>query len=224
MSIQFMADNDTINWNQKTITIRDNIKLLHITINHYPEYISIYNNSNSKSKSKTSLEKFYNWGKVIEYWHKNINEYNQKFNIEFDKFTIYVDYSLAPFYINNDNIFIGIFIVNTKLIKSIHEKDKNIKINNYSFLSRIEPYKYKKEINSNKYNLFYGILNNKNDNNKNSNNENEKNLKNKEFMVYTNLDTKINIPLKYILQNSMNYLPKLEINRIKMISRNLLNP
>jgi len=40
----------------------------------------------------------------------------------------------------------------------------------------------------------------------------------------TNLDNKISIPLKYILQNSMNYLPKLEINRIKMSSQNLLNP
>ena len=28
MSIQFMADNDTINWNEKTITIRDNIKFI----------------------------------------------------------------------------------------------------------------------------------------------------------------------------------------------------
>ena len=49
MSIQFMADNDTINWNEKTITIRHNIKLIHITINYYPEYISIYDNSETNS-------------------------------------------------------------------------------------------------------------------------------------------------------------------------------
>ncbi len=216
-----MADNDTINWNKKTITIRDNIKFIHITINHYPDSISthIYSSSKTKTKTKNSLETFYNWKKVIEYWNKNILEYNKIFNIEFDKFTLGDDYSLVPIYINNDNYCIGIFILNTSIIKSLKDKPSS-----YSFLSRIEPYKYKKDINkfnSDKYNFFNGIL---------SNNNNNQYFKNKEFIINnntnldTNLETKINIPIKYILQNSMNYLPKLEINRIKMSSQNLLNP
>ena len=215
MSIQFMADNDTINWNEITITIRHNIKLIHITINYYPEYISIYNSSKTNSKKK--LEPFYNWKKVIDNWNKNILEYNKNFNIEFNKFILGVDYSLAPIYINNDNWFIGIFILNTFMIKNI-TKVKNTNIKSYNFLSRIEPYKYKKKLNSNKYNFFNGILIN----------NNSQNLQNKEFIINTNLDTnletKLTIPVKYILQNSMNYLPKLEINRIKMSFRNLLNP
>ena len=40
------------------------------------------------------------------------------FNIEFNKFTLGSDYSLAPIYINNDNWFIGIFILNTFMIKN----------------------------------------------------------------------------------------------------------
>jgi hypothetical protein len=208
MSIQFMAGNDTINWNEKTITIRHNIKLIHITIHHYPEHIYTSLNTISKTKSIKNLDTFYTWKKVIEYWNKNILDYNKMFNINFDTFTLGVDYSLAPIYINNDIYIIGIFILNTSIIKTM--KDKNTNIKSYSFLSRIEPYNYKKKINSNKYNFFYGIVSNKND----------EHFKNKFFAI----DTNINIPINYILQNSMNYLPKLDINRIKMSSQNLLDP
>ena len=93
--------------------------------------------------------------------------------------------------------------------------NKNISTIENINLSNIEPYPLSKmKLNdklNNKYNFIYGILN------KNSSDDN---FKNKEFI----LDTKLNIPIKYILQNSMNYLPKLEINRIKMSSQNLLNP
>ena len=208
MSLQFMANNDTINWNEKTITIRHNIKLIHITIHHYPESIFIYNSSKTNCNSKKNLEPFYNWKKVIEHWNKNILDYNKTFNIEFDKFTLGIDYSLAPIYINNDRYVIGIFILNNSIIKTM--KDKNTNIKSYSFLSRIDPYKYKKKTHSNKYNFFNGILSNKND----------QHFKNKFFVI----DTQINVPINYILQNSMNYLPKLEINRIKMSSQNLLDP
>ena len=217
MSVQFMADNNTINWTDHIITIRHNIKLIHITINHYLEYKYI------TTISKKHLDIVYNWNKFIDYWNTNIIEYNKVFNIEFNKLILGVDYSLAPIYITNNNLCIGIFILNNKIIQTITD-NKNKK--SYSFLSRIEPYivsntntntKHNTK-NINKYNFFYGIL---------SNNDDEQ-FKNKDIIIYmkldTNLDTKITIPLKYILQNSMNYLPKLEINRIKMSSQNLLNP
>jgi len=232
-SIQFMADDNTINWKEQTITIRHAIKLIHLTITHYPEQKHIIKKTN---------DIVYNWNKFIKYWYKHLPEYTKAFNIDFDTLTLDVDYSIAPIYSNNDslndNIYIGIYIFNKNIIKDINMKntintkntinniiniqEKNNKIVSYSFLSIIEPYllslsntkNNNKTINhTNKYNFMYGILSN------NSNSYTD-NLKNKMFI----LDTKLIIPLKYILQNSMNYLPKLEINRIKMNSQNLLNP
>ena len=243
MSLQFMADADTINLKEQTITLRQNIKLIHLTITHYPE---------QTYKIKKANDIVYNWNKFLKYWNKHLPEYSNVFNIEFDTLIVDVDYSLAPIYSSDDNIYIGIYIFNTTIIKNINninavntiidtqEKQDLQKLNyskkSYSFLSSIEPYvssltnnkkstKNNKKTNTttntanttNKYNFMYGILNNYTNSNTNNNYDT---FKNKEF----SLDTNINIPIKYILQNSMNYLPKLEINRIKMNSQNLLNP
>ena len=224
-SIQFMAGDDTINWKDHTITIRHNIKLIHITLTHYPEQLYTIKKSN---------DIVYNWTKFLNYWNKHLTDYTKAFNIDFNTLTLDVDYSIAPIYISSndsnsktDNIYIGIYLFKKNSINSITEKQT--KLVSYSFLSRIEPYllsnttKNNKTINNtnntntnkntNKYNFMYGILSN------NSNTTTD-NLKHKEYT----LDTKLTIPVKYILQNSMNYLPKLEINRIKMSSRNPLNP
>ena len=242
MSLQFMADNDTINLKEHTITVRHNIKLLHLTLTHYPE---------KTYKIKKTNDIVYNWTKFLKFWIKHLPEYSSALNIEFDTLLLDVDYSLAPIYSSNDNIYIGIYIFNTTIIKNMNtthsinsiintedtqhtqqDLQKVIKKINYSkkaysFLSSIEPYvvsslsslkKPTKTINTstittNKYNFMYGILNN-------DSNSTYDTFKNKEF----SLDTNLIIPIKYILQNSMNYLPKLEINRIKMNSQNLLNP
>ena len=225
-SIQFMAGDDTINWKDHTITIRHNIKLIHITLTHYPEQLYTIKKSN---------DIVYNWTKFLNYWNKHLTDYTKAFNIDFNTLTLDVDYSIAPIYISssNDNIYIGIYLFKKNSINSITEKQT--KRVSYSFLSRIEPYllsnttKNNKTItntnntnnntntntnkNTNKYNFIYGIL-------INNSNTNTDNLKHKEY----SLDTKLTIPVKYILQNSMNYLPKLEINRIKMSSQNPLNP
>jgi hypothetical protein len=234
-SIQFMSGDDTINWKEQTITIRHNIKLIHVTLTHYPEQLYTIKKSN---------DIVYNWTKFLNYWNKHLTDYTKAFNIDFNTLTLNVDYSLAPIYIssndsnsNTDNIYIGIYLFKKNSINFITEKQT--KLVSYSFLSKIEPYllsntiKNNKNINNknitntntnkntntntnkntNKYNFIYGILSN------NSNN-NTDNLKHKEY----SLDTKLTIPVKYILQNSMNYLPKLEINRIKMSFQNPLNP
>jgi len=208
MSINIMDDNDTINWKDKTITLRHNIKLLNIIINHYPE---------QTYEIKNEYKIVYNWSKFIKYWYKHLPEYIKAFNIEFDTLTLYIDYTIAPIFISNDRIFIGIYIYNTKIIKNLKNLKKSV--TQYRFLSSIEHYLVS---NTNKYNFIYGILNkhNSNNNSNNSNNNNYDTFKNKKLI----LDTNINIPIKYILQNSINYFPKLEINRIKMISRNHLNP
>ena len=211
MSIKFLVNdndndnntNDTIDWKNKKITIRHNIKYLYITINHYFEHIYI-----SKKLSKIQ-EIFYKWSKFIDYWNTNILEFNKAFNIEFNNLILNTDYSLIPLYVTNENIIISIIILNKNIIKSL--KNLKLKERSYSFLSNIEPYNIK-------YNLIYGILNKDNRDNF---------FKNKEFIIETKINNKIKkhiLPLKYILQNGMNYIPKLEINIIKKSSQNLLNP
>ena len=222
-SIQFMTDEDTINWKDKTITLRHNIKFIHTTINYYPE---------QTYKIKKSNDIVYNWNKFLKYWNKHLPEYTKAFNIEFDKLILDVDYSIAPISISSsDNIYIGIYIYNTTIIKNMNSNQEKqelqtIKMSKktYSFLSSMDPYVVSKKKNStnnstnnNIYNFIYGILNKDSEDSEYSKTDY---LKNKEFI----LDTNINIQVKHILQNSMNYLPKLEINRIKMNSQNLLNP
>jgi hypothetical protein len=41
-----MGGYDTINWKEHTITIRHNIKLIHLMITHYPEQIYTIKKSN----------------------------------------------------------------------------------------------------------------------------------------------------------------------------------
>jgi len=89
-----------INWKDKTLTIPHNIKYLYITIDYYkdPQYISNCN-----------VKLFYNWNKFIVYWNETLLEYSKAFNIDFNNLVLNVDYSIAPLYITNDIIIIGIY-------------------------------------------------------------------------------------------------------------------
>ena len=104
-------------------------------------------------------------------------------------------------------------------------------------MSNVEPHTINNQThnhrpkNLNKYNCFYSILNR---------HISDDYLKKQYLILETSLNTipdiknksktnnktisKLSIPLKNILQNSMNYLPKLEIIVTKKISQNLLNP
>ena len=234
LSLNFMAGD--INWKEKTLTIPYNIKYLYITLDYYKELYYI---------SNCNLNLFYNWKQFIAYWNDTLLEYNKAFNIDFNKLVLNVDYSIAPLYITNDIIIIGIYLINytpeikdTNSIQSIHSK---LQIQTFNFLSSVEPNTIENNRhnhtnkNINKYNYFYSILNrhisdeylkkqyiileaslNTIPENKIKSKNNNKNI--------TKTILKLSIPLKHILQNSMNYLPKLEIIVTKKISRNLLNP
>ena len=141
----------------------------------------------------------------------------------FDTLKLNTDYSLSPLYITENTIYIGIILLKPQLINT------NLKKTSYYFLSEIKSYECKNKVTINNYNFINGILN-KNNNNKDNNykdnnykdnkiNKNDS-LKNKEFI----LDTQKKIPLNYILQNSLNYIPNLEIIRVKKNLQNLLNP
>ena len=242
-ALQFMADDNTINWKDHSITIRHSIKLLHITITQYPEQLYTIKKTN---------DIVYNWNKFLKYWNKHLPEYSKAFNIEFNTLTLDVDYALAPIYISNDNTYIGVYIFNNTIFKHINNNtvmnsimdnhEKKNKLVSYSFLSSIEPYLLSNKYTTTKTTTKTNTNTNTNTNTKtNTNNTNTTNYTNKYNFMYGILsynkddtfinkgfilDTKLNIPIsiKYILQNSMNYLPKLEINRIKMSSQNPLNP
>lgn len=231
-----MCDNDTINWNTKTLSVNSKIDYLYLSLTYYPEQsYKLNTNATIKSTTKTNtktttkatfsnpLTLISKWNKFIEYWNDTIKDYSKEFNIEFDTLKLNTDYSLSPLYITENIIYIGIILLKPQLINT------NLKKTSYYFLSEIKSYESKNKVTINHYNFINGILN-KNNNNKDNNykdnnykdnkiNKNDS-LKNKEFI----LDTQKKIPLNYILQNSLNYIPNLEIIRVKKNLQNLLNP
>ena len=215
LSFQFMCDNDTLNWNKKTLTVNSNIDFLYLTINNYTDYTYNINNINnieysckSKKNKSIKLEHLFNYKSLLEYFNATIKDYSKAFNIHFEELELNTDYTLAPLYITETTIYIGIILLNPEIIKSINSKSLNYET--YSLLSKINHYECKNKVNCNNYNFINGILIKNNSNI----------TKNKEFV----LDKHKKILLNNILQNSINYIPNLEIIRIKKNFQNRLNP
>ena len=213
LSFHFMCDNNTINWNTKTLTVNSKIDYLYLSLTYYPEQsyklnIKATTKSTTKATTKATfsnpLTLISKWNKFIEYWNDTIKDYSKEFNIEFDKLKINTDYSLSPLYITENIIYIGIILLKPNLINT------NLKKTSYYFLSEIKSYECKNKVTINNYNFINGILNKTGKINKD----------NKEFI----LDKDKKIPLNYIFQNSLNYIPNLEIIRVKKNFQNLLNP
>jgi hypothetical protein len=215
LSFQFMCDNDTLNWATKTLTINSNIDFLYLTINNYTDYTYNINNINnieysckSKKNKSIKLEHLFNYKSMLEYFNATIKDYSKAFTIHFEELELNTDYILAPLYITETTIYIGIILLNPEIIKSINSKSLNYET--YSLLSKINHYECKNKVNCNNYNFINGILIKNNSNI----------TKNKEFV----LDKHKKILLNNILQNSINYIPNLEIIRIKKNFQNRLNP
>ena len=215
LSFQFMCDNDTLNWDKKTLTVNSNIDFLYLTINNYTDYTYNINNINntehsckSKKNKSIKLEHLFNYKSMIEYFNSTIKDYSKAFTIHFEELELNTDYTLAPLYITETTIYIGIILLNPEIIKSINSKSLNSV--SYSLLSKINHYECKNKVNCNNYNFINGILIKNNSNI----------TKNKEFV----LDKHKKILLNNILQNSINYIPNLEIIRVKKNLQNLLNP
>ena len=215
LSFQFMCDNDTLNWNKKTLTVNSNIDFLYLTINNYTDCTYSINNINntehsckSKKNKSIKLEHLFNYKSMLEYFNATIKDYSKAFTIHFEELELNTDYTLAPLYITETTIYIGIILLNPEIIKSINSKSLNYV--SYSLLSKINHYECKTKVNCNNYNFINGILTKNNSNI----------TKNKEFV----LDKHKKILLNNILQNSINYIPNLEIIRIKKNFQNRLNP
>ena len=226
LSFQFMCDNDTLNWDKNTLTINSNIDFLYLTINNYTDYTYNINNINnieysckSKKNKSIKLEHLFNYKSMLEYFNATLQDYSKAFTIHFEELELNTDYTLAPLYITETTIYIGIILLNPEIIKSINSKLLNYET--YSLLSKINHYECKNKVNCNNYNFINGILTKNNSNTINTISNTTSNItKNKEFV----LDKHKKILLNNILQNSINYIPNLEIIRIKKNFQNRLNP
>ena len=203
-SINCLGSN--INWKDKNITIKENIKYIITNIEHY----QITNTNTSKEDEiqfKLPFTLPFTYSDILKYWKKNIGKYSSLFKIDFNNLTLDTDYSIAPLCIsrntNNDFIVIGIFLLDNHIIDKNKE---NFKIIMYTFLSIVkpDPLIITKKCDSNKYNIFLGILNY-------SSKYKNDNLNNK-YLLLEKYNYKI--PMKTIIKNSCNYLPKIEIKLI----------
>lgn len=224
-SLEVLASN--IDWIAKTITINKNVKYCHITLNHYlkdakkdvknDEKKDVKKEINKKNiKTKFNI-KSHSWLDVIKYWKANITVYNEMFHIEFDKLVLGTHYYLAPIYINSVDLIIGIFLNISSITTEFNQiaKNDNEGVKSYRFLSIIKPVNINitKECNLKKFNLLGGILEY----------EYQNEVSKKPIKLYIEEivsldDNKYNIPLKRILLNARNYLPKLEIIEIDNIA------
>jgi hypothetical protein len=209
-SLDVLSSN--IDWIAKTITINKNVKYIHMSINHYIKDVKKeINKKNIKPKFNI---KSHSWLDVITYWKANITVYNEYFHIEFDKLVLGTHYYLAPIYINSVDLIIGIFLNISSITTEFNQIVKNnaAGVKSYRFLSIIKPVNINitKECNLKKFNLLYGAVEYQNEVGRDrSNHIND---------TISLDDNKYNIPLKCLLLNARNYLPKLEIIEIDNIA------
>jgi len=194
-----------INWQEKKININHNIKYIYVNLEHYNYNNEIEKNEKiiNEAKNEINLNKSFTYSDISRHWIKNIHIYNKLFNINFTNLHIGIDYSIAPIYISRNNkkdlIIIGIFLLNnsnTSIIKPTYS-------NRYIFLSNINNTIINTTIKTsiNKYKIITGILEYQNKNSCSSYFDNK-------YVTIANCK----IPLKYILINACNYLPKLNIS------------
>jgi hypothetical protein len=213
-----------IDWISKTITINKNVKYIHMSLNHYIQDAKKDEKKDVKKDVKKEINKqnikpkfnikSHSWLDVITYWKANIAIYNEYFHIEFDKLVLGTHYYLAPIYINSVDLIIGIFLniscINTEFNQIVKNDNEGVK--SYRFLSIIKPVNINitKECNLKKFNLLYGAVEYQNEVGRDrSNHIND---------TISLDDNKYNIPLKCLLLNARNYLPKLEIIEIDNIA------
>ena len=147
-----------LNWKDKKITVRHNIKYITINIKH----LVIKYDCNSCDTSRIALP--FTYSELSDYWFNNIDKYNNLFNIDFNKLIIGIDYSIAPIYNSknnsdaSENIVIGIFILDTKKIKYLDNKQtKSIgAFTKYEFISQITGNDNNKYVDM--FNILGGII------------------------------------------------------------------
>jgi hypothetical protein len=165
----------------------------------------------------------YSWNLPANYnfKHLDIKGLWQKYQasehcfIHFDEWLINVDYTLAPIHVSNSKCVLGLFIHNKKLIQELNSSkstnailDVSRDVSRYTLFSTIEPMKkYTLPDHYNKFNLFTGIINYRNENCFGVNKYNQLIGKTVTLTSMNNQE----VELFHILSNTRNYFPKLDI-------------
>jgi hypothetical protein len=228
---------DDIIWKEKKISIKKNIQYIITILDHYKfEYIKDQKDSEDleyleKKRKDNELPLTYSY--IYTFWFNNIKKYSKIFNIDFSNLKLDTEYSIAPIYVsrnkNIDIVIIGIFLLDYNFKKNESQLFNNnsnlITPIQYRFLSKVNPLSTTRECDLKKYNVLKGVLNYYN--NFKNNILDDKYL---HLEKYTEkYSEKYKIPIKIILANACNYLPKVEINIIEKIDftmcfRSRLNP
>lgn len=219
---------DDIIWKEKKITIRENIQYVITTLDHYKfEYIEDLEDLENLQKKRKENELPFTYSYIYTFWLNNIKKYSKIFNIDFNNLKLDTEYSIAPIYVsrnkNIDIVIIGIFLLDYNIKKNESQLFNNNSITpiQYRFLSKVNPLLTTRECDLKKYNVLKGVLNYYNDF--------KNNILDDKYLHLEKYNEKYKIPIKNILANACNYLPKIEINIIKKIDftmcfRSRLNP
>ena len=217
-------------WKEKKITIKQNIQYIITTLDHYKfEYIEDLEDLKKKRKDH---ELPFTYSYIYTFWLNNIKKYSKIFDIDFSNLKLDTEYSIAPIYVSRNNnidiVIIGIFLLDYNFKKNelkLFKNNSNNKIIQYRFLSKVNPLLTTRECDIKKYNVLKGVINYYNDFKNNILDDKYLHLE----KCNDNYNEKYKIPIKTILANACNYLPKIEINIQKNIDftmcfRSLINP
>lgn len=200
---------DTVDWENKIITVNDNIEHIIVNVQHF-QHIDNYN-YNDANKYLPDL--------IINNpapTHQDINNYWQnlsndiKNNIEFIKnLTLNINYFIAPAYINDTTIILCIILYSNTIYNTYDIIYNNYKIiNSFMYLSTLNPYNIlHTQHTQHKYNILNGILNYKIGKYSIIQFINQIHLL-KQQIVYSNT---LSINWLYIFTNILNYLPSFDI-------------
>lgn len=98
-----------INWKDKKINIKDNIKYIFTNLEHYQ-----FTNTNIKTddididididndSEELELPLPFTYSDITKYWLKNIAKYNETFKIDFNNLILDTDYAIAALYVSKN--------------------------------------------------------------------------------------------------------------------------
>ena len=142
------CDKDSINWDEKEITILEHNEFIQIVLTHYTNFTSgTSGTSDSKPQPNNTFTihniKHLTFADIKKHWLNNINN-----NFLFVKcFTIDEDYFIAPLYIYSNRVHLGVFVLDNEIgnelaneiiIRILNADDFSVKYPVYTFMSQIQ--------------------------------------------------------------------------------------
>jgi len=209
---------EKIDWINKNISVNSNSENIIINIQRLENALETVIGRKSNKLPLPDLiinNKAITYNDIIHYWNYNCALENNFINTSLK---INEDYFIAPCYIINGLVIIGIIIFNTK--KELYKI-----LETYNYLSTIKPLD-----DTNVFNIINGILNYRILCSGKIKLLGKKILDNKHLKIKINYEKELLIKWEYIFRNISNYLPKFKItyksnkNIITNFFQNRLNP